>query len=492
MKITANKVNAILFTLIAIAAFIWMTLRPNVNAQIAGFAMPVPVASEKISASEEVVTPTSTDTTTNATTEKQQSTDKIEADSTEKASAQTTAPTGDTAALESTKEEQPNSDIVETEATIEPINDSEELNKDETTKDSATKDSTPKQEPEQEPEPEAQQAADPKPVTLEDNKIEEHKIEQQLAEKKKTYSGNSGDFIDENTVIDNTQKPEATTLSTLKGQSETPKNPVDNLTNEELKAESIHTTEAKLKVASLTNTDATNRIQPLVAPIPQVIPTPETSNSDTVSTTTYTSAEKARGTVVILHGCDYQANVQHSIVQALHKNLPQAGWNTLSFQLPTLSSTSSYQDLNRVMQDAATQIESNIAIAKEKSQTPVVLLAHGCGSHMALAWMEVKGNDKVDAYIGIGTGMMNTSAKDIHLSMPLEKMKFPQLDIFGSADNEAVLRTAQQRLGHINRAANPASRQKIIADADHNMTGKTEQLSKTITKWLNKKAFIDK
>jgi predicted alpha/beta hydrolase family esterase len=145
------------------------------------------------------------------------------------------------------------------------------------------------------------------------------------------------------------------------------------------------------------------------------------------------------------------------------------------------------------MPDAAAAIESAIAMAKEKSQTPVVLLAHGCGSHMALAWMEVKGSASIDAYIGIGTGMMNTSTKDIlHLRNPLEKMKFPQLDIFGSADNETVLKTAPERLGHINRASNPASRQKIIANADHNMTGKTEQLSKIITKWLNKKAFVDK
>lgn len=532
MKITASKVSAILFTLIAIAAFTWMALRPNVNAQIVGFAMPVTSdgdagdasnISEKASTSEEEIvapSPALTDTTTEEKSTDSYEGKKDETNSAEKTSAETTVPTGDTPSLESGSQEQPtssaNSESVDTEATIEPISD--EANKDETTKDEAIKDLTPSEESE------VQQATDPEPVTLEDNKVE-----QQLVEKKKTHSESFGEFINENTVVDDTLKLEPASSNAMgthseiqnkiqnkiqsEIQSEIPDKPIENLankelTNNELKAESTVTTEPEIKVATLTNSNATNAtnaiansnttdsapsLNALISPVIP-IPTAETSSNDTASTT-YTPAEKARGTVVILHGCDYQPKVQNSIVQTLHNNLPQTGWNTLSFQLPALSSSSNYQDLNRVMSDAAVAIEANIAIAiaKEKSQTPVVLLAHGCGSHMALAWMEVKGNDKIDAYIGIGTGMMNTSIKDIqHLSKPLEAMKFPQLDVFGSADNDAVLKTAPQRLGHINRAANPASRQKSIADADHNMTGKTELLSKIITTWLNKEAFTPK
>ena len=467
MKITARTVSAILFTLIAIAAFTWMVLRPNVNAQIAGFAMPV--TSAKASTSGEVIAPSlSTDATT-----KEQSIDKIETNSAAETSAETAAPTDadGTVPLEiAPQEEQKNSETVDTEAPMESMND--KPNKDEKSNDSTSSE-----------EPEAQEVADPEPVTLEDNKIEEYKAEQQLVEKKKTDSESSGDIVDKNTLSD-TLEPSA--LSTTSKKSETTGNPtVENLTSEELNAENASAVDEALKEVSLANSKPADSTL-----TPQVIATPQTFIGNNTESTRYTLSKKARGTVVILHGCNYQADVEDSIVQTLHNNLPSAGWNTLSFQLPALKNSSNYQDLAIVMPDVAKGIESNITMAKEKSQTPVVLLAHGCGSHMALAWMEVKGNDAIDAYIGIGTGIMNTSIKDIaHLRKPLENMKFPQLDVFGSADNEAVLKTAPERLGHINRAANPASRQKIIANADHNMTGKTEQLSKTVIKWLNKKAF---
>ena len=142
------------------------------------------------------------------------------------------------------------------------------------------------------------------------------------------------------------------------------------------------------------------------------------------------------------------------------------------------------------MPDAAARIESAISTAKEKSQTPVVLFAHGCGAQVALAWMEVKGNDSINGYIGLGTGRMNTAIEHAgHLRLPLAKMKFPQLDIFGSKDDAAVLKTAPERLSHINRAANPKSRQKVIQGADHNMTGKGAELSTVVEAWLNGLAF---
>jgi hypothetical protein len=201
----------------------------------------------------------------------------------------------------------------------------------------------------------------------------------------------------------------------------------------------------------------------------------------------YTHAIHPRGTVIILHGCDERSG---AIVQALHNNLPQAGWNTLSLELPTLSTASTYKDLGMVMPTVETLIEKSIADTKSKSQLPIVLLAHSCGSQMALTWIEKRGSDSIDAYIGIGTGIMNATL-DVsgHVNTPMENMKFPQLDIFGTADNETVKKTSPERLKNINRAANPASRQKMITDADHNMTGKGELVSKVISEWLNRRAF---
>ena len=248
---------------------------------------------------------------------------------------------------------------------------------------------------------------------------------------------------------------------------------------------------------------ASNQVTPSDAQKEQAVSS-ETTSTNTPSATqalqlksatgtsagAYTVAPNAVGTVVILHGCDYKPEAEDNIVHALQDGLPKEGWNTLSLELPNLSTSSSYKDLDAIMPDAAARLESAIAMAKEKSQTPVVLFAHSCGAQIALAWMEVKGADSIDGYIGLGAGIMNASAENAnHLRLPLEKIKSPQLDIYGTADNEAVLKTAPERLSYINRAANPASRQKKIEGADHNLTGKGKELTTIVAKWLNELAF---
>ena len=175
---------------------------------------------------------------------------------------------------------------------------------------------------------------------------------------------------------------------------------------------------------------------------------------------------------------------------SLKTGLTKKGWNTLSFALPSLSLSSSYNDLGAIMPEVATRLESAITMAKAKSQTPVLLLGHSCGSHMALAWMEKRGSKTINGYIGMGTGFMNTAFEDsAHLRIPIEGMKVPQLDIYGSKDHDAVLATQPERLSHINRAFNSASRQKIIEDGDHQLSGKNDAVLGVVTKWLSSLDF---
>jgi hypothetical protein len=416
MKNTASKVSAIIFTIIATAAFAWMTMRPKVDIQATGFAL---------------ASSGSTNTATKALAE----TAVPSSDNTDKEPA--------TDRKENNEENIDNADEKDTNnSTTKDLNSLSEGN---FTKDSkANKDNSKLQE--QAPaEPKAPTAptAPESPVAP----ITSNNEDNQIADKKK--------FANE-----------------------------ENSSTEKTQTDSIKATTPANKTKESSNTATTTTTTTAVTTI--AIATQDKQQKSAI----YTQADNARGTLIIMHDCDYKPDVKGGIVTTLHKNLPRKGWNTLSFQLPNLSTDSTFKDLEAVMPEVAKSIESSIAMAKEKSDTPIALLGHGCGSQMALAWMEVKGSDSIDAYIGLGTGIMNSDAKDTdHLRIPLEAMQFPQLDIFGSADNEAVLKTAPERLGHINRAANSASRQKMLLDADHNMTGKEEQLSRIIAKWLNKKAF---
>ena len=531
MKITASKTSAIIFTLISVAAFAWMTMRPSVDTQATGFGL----ASNDSASKAAVASPTNTDTSSEKTDKdadsssstesnpavesntkepiEDKSTDDKTQDNTGKdvdPSAENTSGNAkqatDAAAQSETKDpvapqnnegatSTPTESTTNDGQTIAPVepatNDGQttapvkpETNEAQTTAPAKQETNEEQTTAPTKPETNEEQTTAPaKPATNEEQTTAPAKPE---TNEEQTQTPTEPTTLEAPTAPTAPTSPVAPSSSTDDQASKKKVNVADTTATN-----SVETTDSAAKTDESNTTSKSNRTITAAAVATATIAA-QNSQSSTEGNLAeiYTQSANARGTVVILPGCDYKPNTEGGMVSALHKNLPKKGWNTLSFQLPTLSSTSTFEDLNAIMPETAKNIESSIARAKEKSDTPITLLAHGCGSQIALAWMEVKGSDSIDAFIGLGTGMMNNDAKDTnHLRLPLEAMKFPQLDIFGSADNEAVLKTAAERLGHINRAANAASRQKMIRDADHKMTGKEELVTQVIAKWLDKKAF---
>lgn len=508
MKITASKVSAIVFTLVAVAAFSWMTLRPKAERQATGFAL----ASTHTKAK--------TTTTTTAPNTTQETTTSTDTTTTEPAVSTPDASTDDQNTPETDTTDTKKDNNSADEATENTTNDTPEKDAEES--DAPIIEKTLTTEPDVPNTPnEEQQPAEPTATSTPTTDTD--KTEAQDAEKKKT-DNNTINHTTENAVDTPQTQAIATTESTAPATDTTTQAPQALKSNDAVdttdtnpsdiapQSEPIASTEEKPaektsapvdpSVAPIasdlnnanTTTTATPETTATIAPVAATVLTQvaQKKPEENVATETefYIPAETPRGTVIMLHGCDSNPSTADNLIQTLLKRLPKQGWNTLTFPLPTLSTASTYKDLGKIMPTVATLIEKNIADTKAKNQLPIVLLAHSCGSQMALAWIEKKGSDSIDAYIGIGTGMMNTALDTAgHLSKPIESMKFPQLDIFGSVDNEAVRKTAPERLAHINRAANPASRQKIILDADHNMTGKGEIISKMVSKWLNRKAF---
>ena len=505
MKITASKTSAIIFTLISVAAFAWMTMRPSVDTQATGFGL----ASNDSASKAAVASPTNTDTSSEKTDKDADSSsstesnpavesntkEPIEDKSTDDKTQDNTGKDVDPSAENTSGNAKQATDAAAQSETKDPVAPQNNEGATSTPTESTTNDgqTTAPVEPatnkEQTPAPakpetnEEQTTAPAKPETNEEQTIAPAKPE---TNEEQTQTPTEPTTLEAPTAPTAPTSPVAPSSSTDDQASKKKVNVADTTATN-----SVETTDSAAKTDESNTTSKSNRTITAAAVATATIAA-QNSQSSTEGNLAeiYTQSANARGTVVILPGCDYKPNTEGGMVSALHKNLPKKGWNTLSFQLPTLSSTSTFEDLNAIMPETAKNIESSIARAKEKSDTPITLLAHGCGSQIALAWMEVKGSDSIDAFIGLGTGMMNNDAKDTnHLRLPLEAMKFPQLDIFGSADNEAVLKTAAERLGHINRAANAASRQKMIRDADHKMTGKEELVTQVIAKWLDKKAF---
>jgi len=199
----------------------------------------------------------------------------------------------------------------------------------------------------------------------------------------------------------------------------------------------------------------------------------------------YTEAmeEPVKGNVVILHGRGYHPDWPQ-VANPLRVGLAEQGWNTLSLQMPVLEKGSRYFDYVPIFEEAVPRIESGLAYLSEQNDLPTVMIAHSCGAHMAMEWVHKKGDEAIDAYVGIGMGATDYGQPMLE-PFPLADMSVPVLDIYGAEEFPAVLKMAPERLGQIQEAGNPLSTQIVAPDSDHYFTDQGGPLVDLVSGWLD-------
>jgi pimeloyl-ACP methyl ester carboxylesterase len=203
----------------------------------------------------------------------------------------------------------------------------------------------------------------------------------------------------------------------------------------------------------------------------------------------YTEADDpAKGVAIILHGRGFHPDWQ-DVINPLRVGLVEAGWNTLSVQMPVLEKQAKYYDYLPLFPKAIPRIEAAIAYAREQIKqagggNKVVLIAHSCGAHMAMTWADVDSFEAIDAYVGIGMGATDYK-QPMKQPFPLAKVKVPVLDVYAANDYPAVLKMAPARWQSIQQAGNSKSDQVIIPDAGHYYSDRGDALTSVISEWLD-------
>lgn len=204
--------------------------------------------------------------------------------------------------------------------------------------------------------------------------------------------------------------------------------------------------------------------------------------------TIYTEADEPRGTVIILHGRGFHPDWQDA-VNPLRVGLAENGWNTLSVQMPVLEKDAKYYDYVPLFPKAHPRIDSAIKFSREQlkqNDLPdrVVLLAHSCGAHMAMSWVEAGSFESIDAYIGLGMGATDYK-QPMKRAFPLDAIKVPVFDVYASDDFPAVIRMAPERLAAIRKAGNPLSAQAVVETSNHYYTDKGDAVVEIVSGWLD-------
>lgn len=197
----------------------------------------------------------------------------------------------------------------------------------------------------------------------------------------------------------------------------------------------------------------------------------------------YTPAEAAapQGAVIILHGRGMHPDWAQ-VAGPLRIALPAHGWSTLSLQMPVLEKDAKFYDYVPVFPEAIPRIEAGIAYLQSRGYARIVLLAHSCGVHMSMAWLEVTDKPQIDGYIGISMGATDYR-QPMRKPFPFDQLKVPFLSILGSEDYPAVQRMAADIRSRMHEFA-PLSVQRTIPGADHYYDDYQEALTDTVAGWL--------
>ena len=200
--------------------------------------------------------------------------------------------------------------------------------------------------------------------------------------------------------------------------------------------------------------------------------------------TIYTEADEPATAVIIMHGRGFHPDWADTVAP-LRVGLVEHGYATLSMQMPVLDKEAKYYDYIPIFHHAFPRIEAGIRFLREQGYEKIVLLAHSCSVHMAMAWVRAQSERDIDGFVGLGMGATDYK-QPMHQPLALDWLRVPVLDLYGADDYPAVIRLAPSRKALIEKAGHALSQQTVLPDADHYFTDRGDALVETVAGWLDR------
>lgn len=186
---------------------------------------------------------------------------------------------------------------------------------------------------------------------------------------------------------------------------------------------------------------------------------------------TMPSGAAAAGGVVVVHGLGVHPD--WGLIGGLRTGLADAGYVTLSVQMPVLAATATRDDYGPTLPEAAERIAAAVALLRAKGVRKIAVVSHSLGASMANTFLAQPGAPAIDAWAPIGMAGGFAAA-------PNE----PVLDIVAEREIDLVRTSARARIATLPKGR--CSRQIVIAGADHNFEDRQKELVAAIAAFLGR------
>ena len=179
-------------------------------------------------------------------------------------------------------------------------------------------------------------------------------------------------------------------------------------------------------------------------------------------------AGAAAGGIVVVHGLGVHPD--WGLIGGIRSALADAGYVTLSVQMPVLDANATRDDYAATLPEASERIASGVAYLRARGIAKIAIVSHSMGASMANAYLA---RQAVDAWAPIGMfGPFATPPKE------------PVLDIVAETEIAPVRETAPARVSSLPKDA--CSRQITIAGADHYFDRQQKELVAAISAFLER------
>ena len=185
------------------------------------------------------------------------------------------------------------------------------------------------------------------------------------------------------------------------------------------------------------------------------------------------AAKQPRGALLIAHGRGWAPD--YDLYGALRIKLAQAGYSTLSIQMPVLPGTAKIGDYIPTYGDAAERIGLAAEWLRARGHGALAIVSHSLGATMANHYLVTRSDTKIGAWVFIGI---------INGLEDMFRIKIPVLDVYGSRDWSVTIVGADERRKQIQRVA--GSQQVVVEGAAHFFEGQHDELTKVIVGFLDK------
>jgi alpha/beta superfamily hydrolase len=180
---------------------------------------------------------------------------------------------------------------------------------------------------------------------------------------------------------------------------------------------------------------------------------------------------RSKGGVILVHGLGVHPDF--GMIGGVRTGLADAGFTTLSVQMPVLAADAPRDDYRATLPEATDRVAAAIAWLSARGVAKIAIVSHSYGATMVDAYLARYDAARIDAWVPAGMLIDFTAAP-----------KQPVLDVVAEKEFKEVLAAAPLRQARLPKDG--CSRGATIAGADHYFDRRLHELTAQIVAFLER------